>query len=69
MSVIKYITIRVTLAFVAYYDWKLEQLDVKIVILHGDLDKKIFIFRFKGFESKSKPDHVCFLKKSFYGPK
>lgn len=42
------------LVFVDSYDWELEQYDVKIVFLHGDLDEKIFINQHKGFESKDK---------------
>lgn len=67
--VVKYTTIRVMLAFVAYFDWELEQLDVKTAFLHGDLDEKIYMSQPKGFEDKAKPDFVCFLKKSLYGLK
>lgn len=68
--VVKYtMSIRVMHDFVAYYDWKLEQLDVKIAFLHDDLEKKIFMCQPKGFEIKPKPDHVSLLKKSLCGLK
>ena len=62
-SVVKYTTIRVMLALVAYFDWELEQLDVKTAFLHGDLDEKIFMFQPKGFEDKRKTRFCVFLKK------
>ena len=61
--VVKYTTIRVILALVAFFDRELEQLDVKIAFLHGDLEEKIFMFQPKGFEDKRKPDFCVFLKK------
>ena len=41
--VVKFTTIRIMLALVAHFDWKLKQMDVTIAFLHGELDKKIFI--------------------------
>ena len=57
------------LALVAYYDWELEQLDIKTAFLHGDLEEKIYMSQPKGFEDKKKSDFVCFLKKFMYGLK
>ncbi|KAK0579188.1 hypothetical protein LWI29_022490 [Acer saccharum] len=67
--VVKYKTIRIILALVSYFDMELEKLDVKTAFLHGDLDETIYMSQPKGFESKSKPSHVCLLKKSLYGLK
>ena len=41
--VVKFKTIRVMLAVVVHYDLELEQLDVKTVFLHGDLDENIYM--------------------------
>nr|GEY68666.1 copia LTR rider [Tanacetum cinerariifolium] len=38
--VIRYTSIRVLLSLVAHYDWELEQLDVKIAYVYGDLENK-----------------------------
>lgn len=63
MPTVKYTTIRVILAFVAYYDWELKQSDFKIAFLHGDFNEKIFFFNQpKGFESKYKPDRLYFYR-------
>ncbi|KAK4841553.1 hypothetical protein QYF36_006375 [Acer negundo] len=67
--VVKYKTIRIVLALVSLYDLELEHLDVKTAFLHGGLDETIYMSQPEGFESKSKPNHVCFLKKSLYGLK
>ena len=39
--VVRFTTIRVVLTMCATFDLQLEQLDVKIVFLHGDLKKSI----------------------------
>ncbi|KAL2230353.1 UNVERIFIED_CONTAM: Retrovirus-related Pol polyprotein from transposon TNT 1-94 [Sesamum indicum] len=67
--VVKYTTVRVILALTAYYDWELKQMDVKIAFLHGDLDENIYMTQPFGFSDRSKPNHVCLLKKSLYGLK
>ena len=40
---VKLTTIRIVLGFVAKEDLHLEQLDVKTVFLHGDLEEEIYI--------------------------
>lgn len=52
-----------------YYDWELEQIDVKITFLHGNLLETIYMRQPKWLVDKTKPDHVCLLKKSIYGLK
>jgi len=37
--VVRYTSIRAVLAFVAHFDMALEQMDVKIAFLHGDLEE------------------------------
>ncbi|XP_038688701.1 uncharacterized protein LOC119987869 [Tripterygium wilfordii] len=58
-SVAKMNSIRVILSCAANLDWKLEQLDVKNVFLHGDLEEEVYIeipsgFTCKATEGKSK---------------
>lgn len=67
--VVKYKTLRLLLAFATVHDWDIEQMDVKTAFLHGNLDETIYMKQPEGFVDKSKPDHVCLLKKSIYGLK
>ena len=41
--VLKHSSIRILLALVAQYELDLDQLDVKIAFLHGDLDEEIYM--------------------------
>ena len=62
-------SIRVVLELVASLDLELEQLDVKIAFLHGDLKEEIYMDQPEGFKIKGKEHMVCKLKKSLYGLK
>jgi hypothetical protein len=55
------------LALVALLDLELEQLDVKIAFLHGDLDEEIYMEQLEGFVQNHKKKFVCRFKKSLYG--
>ena len=57
------------LTIVAQDNFELEQLDVKTVFWHGDLDETIYMDQPESFVNVSKPSHVCLLKKSLYGLK
>ena len=39
-------------------------MDLKIVFLHGDLDKEIYMEQLEGFTIKGKEDYVCVEEKS-----
>ena len=39
--VVKYTSIRMLLAIIVQFDLELEQIDVKIIFLHGELEEKI----------------------------
>ena len=67
--VVKHSSIRVLLAMVALFDLKVEQLDVKIAFLHGELEEQIYMHQPEGFIISGKENHVCLLKKSLYGLK
>ena len=66
---VKMSSIRVILGLATSLDLELEQLDVKIAFLHGDLEEKIYIDQSKGFEEAGKQHMICRLKKSLYGLK
>ena len=61
--------IRVVLGLVASLDLELEQFDVKIDFLDGDLKEEIYMDQPEGFKIKGKEHMVCKLKKSLYGLK
>ena len=67
--VVKMTSIRAILSLVATENLFLEQLDVKIAFLHGDLEEDIYMLQPKGFEVKGKEEYVCKLEKSLYGLK
>nr|GEX37500.1 retrotransposon protein, putative, Ty1-copia subclass [Tanacetum cinerariifolium] len=64
--VVRHTSIRVILALTACKDYELEQLDVKMTFLHGNLEEVIYMRQPPGYEQGNK---VCLLKKSLYGLK
>ena len=48
--VIKHTSIRFLLSLVGQKNWELEQLDVKIVFLHGDLEEHIFMAHLEDYK-------------------
>lgn len=64
--VVKIIYIRIILGLPAYL-LEIEQLDVKIAFLHGDLEEKMYMKQPKRFKGKGKEYMTCKLKKSIYG--
>ncbi|BBG93635.1 transposable element gene [Prunus dulcis] len=48
---------------------EVEQMDVKMTFLHGDLDEDIYMSQPQGFVETTKGNIVCRLKKSLYGLK
>lgn len=65
----KHSSIRVMLAMVAMFDLELEQLDVKTIFLHGELEDQIYMQQLEGFVILEKENQVCLLKRFLYGPK
>ena len=64
--VVKQSSIQILLALVAQYELDLDQLDVKTVFLHGDLDKEIYMSQPMRFKTAGKENMICKLKKSLY---
>ncbi|KAH9705857.1 hypothetical protein KPL70_012031 [Citrus sinensis] len=62
-------TVRIVLAMCATFDLHLEQLDVKTVFLHGELEEEIYMLQPEGFAETGKENLVCKLNKSLYGLK
>ena len=67
--VVKMYSMRVMLGLATSMNLEIEQLDVKTIFLHGDLEKEIYMEQPEGFTIKSKEHLVCRLKKSLYGLK
>ena len=67
--VVKHHSICILLAMVAQYGLILEQLDVKTVFLHGELDEEIYMTQLPRYKVTGKEDIVCKLEKSLYGLK
>ncbi|CAM8903328.1 unnamed protein product [Rhodiola kirilowii] len=57
------VTIRIVLGLVAKENLHLQQMDVKIAFLHGDLDEEIYMKQPEGFEVKEEEKLVCKLKR------
>jgi len=51
---------------VAQDDLELEQLDVKTIFLHDELEEMIYIKQSEGFIQECQENKVCLLKKSIY---
>ena len=66
---VKMTSIRTILSLVVVEYLHLEQLDVKIAFLHGNLEEEIYMQQPQGYEVKGKDNLVCMLKKSLYGLK
>ncbi len=65
-SVVKSTTYKVAFAVAAYYDYHLEQMDVKTAFLNGKLDELVFVTQPTGYV---KGPLVCRLNKALYGLK
>ncbi|PKA45842.1 Retrovirus-related Pol polyprotein from transposon TNT 1-94 [Apostasia shenzhenica] len=64
--VVKHCSIRILHAMAAIWDLELEQLDVKTIFLHDNLDDEIYIVQPEGFVQQDSEKMVCKLKKSLY---
>ena len=67
--VVKHISIRILTSIVVTKDLELEQMDVKTVFLHGNLEQELYMEQPEGYEENTARDQVCRLNKSLYGLK
>ncbi len=65
--VIKWSTIRIMIALVTHYSWKMSQMDVKITFLNNDFKEEVYVKQPKGFEKSNNENLVCKLNKTLYG--
>ncbi|GKA15609.1 retrotransposon protein, putative, ty1-copia subclass [Tanacetum coccineum] len=61
--------IRILLAIVAFYDYEIWQMDVKIAFLNGHLSENVYMVQPKGFVDLKHPNKVFKLQRSIYGLK
>ncbi|GKB53314.1 retrovirus-related pol polyprotein from transposon TNT 1-94 [Tanacetum coccineum] len=61
--------IRIFLAYVAYMDFRVYQMDVKIAFLNGTISQEVYVQPPPRFESSEFSNHVCKLDKALYGLK
>ncbi|KAI3685578.1 hypothetical protein L6452_34826 [Arctium lappa] len=61
--------IRMFLAFPAYRNFTVYQMDVKTAFLNGKLKEEVYVSQPEGFVNKDHPNHVYFLDKALYGLK
>ena len=62
-------SVRILLSLVANKECALHQFDIKNAVLHGDLEDKVYMNIFLGFDDNKLAEKVCKLKKLLYGLK
>jgi hypothetical protein len=59
-------SIRISLAYATYHDFKLFQIDVKCVFLNEPIKEEVYVEQPLGFEDNKYPSHVYKLNKALY---
>eukprot|EP00171_Calliarthron_tuberculosum_P023661 IDg23661t1 len=67
--VVKFTTLRMFFATVAFMDLHCHQMDVKTAFLNGDLEQDVYMEQPQGFKDSNLKDYVCKLRKALYGLK
>ena len=67
--VVRFTSILLILAIVAYMDLELHQMDVETTFLNGELEGEIYIEQPVGFVVKGQEHKICKLNRSIYGLK
>ena len=60
-------SVRIMLAIVAFYDYKIWQMDVKTAFLNGFVNQELYMMQLEGFVDPKNADKVCKLQRSIYG--
>ena len=60
-------SIRILLSIVAYFNYEISQMDVKIAFLNGNLEEEIYMKQQEGFIANNQEHMVRKLKRSIYG--
>ncbi|GJU62015.1 retrotransposon protein, putative, ty1-copia subclass [Tanacetum coccineum] len=61
--------IRILIAIIAFYNYEVQKMDVKIAFLNGYLSEEVYMEHPEGFINPKYPKRVCKLKHSIYGLK
>jgi Reverse transcriptase (RNA-dependent DNA polymerase) len=64
--VVKFQSIRIILAIIAFYYYEIWQMNVKITFLKGVLDDDVYMVQSDGFIDSKKAKNVCKLKRFIY---
>ena len=62
-------SVRILLAIVAYFDYEIWQMDVKMAFLNGNLKENVYMMQPEGFVAPEDAGKVCKLKRCIYGLK
>ena len=62
-------SIRILLSFACYMNVKLYQMDVKSILLNGNISEKVYVEQSPSFKNHKLSDHVFKLEKALYGLK
>ena len=62
-------SMRILLAIVVYFDYEIWQMDVKTMLLNGNLEENVYMIQPEGFMAPEDAGKVCNLKRSTYGLK
>jgi len=60
-------TFQVILSLATNYEWELQQFDMKVAFLHGDLEEEIYMEIPSGYGKKVADNFVCRLKRHYMG--
>jgi Reverse transcriptase (RNA-dependent DNA polymerase) len=61
--------IQIFLAIIAFYDYKIWKMDIKIAFLNGYLEDEVYMTQPEGFVDPKNAEKICKLQRSIYGLK
>ena len=63
VSIIKFMSYKIIFVFVIVLNWKLKQMNVKIVFFYDDINFDVYLYFFEKYDVKNK---ICKFRKIFY---